>query len=279
MNERAHSEMERLEELLVDRATIGLSIGEAAELELLMRALGIEDDNSFDLTAAAIDAAVASEQSELLPDRLRRSAIESASNFFDNENSDSSSGSPKDKQVSIDRTVSLPEKSTFAFSRRDLFSILVVAASLIAAVFIWFGQTDELPLSVAQRYEQFLNEPPADMVQIKWSSSGQPSGENVEGDVKWSNETQAGFMTFKGLAKNDPSVEQYQLWIFDKKRDEKYPVDGGVFDVANSAEETVIAIDAKINVSEATLFAITIEQPGGVVVSDRKRLPVVAAVE
>ena len=266
MNDPALSKLERLEILLVDRATTGLSTDEAAELDQLMRSLGIEDDNSFDLTAAAIDAAVASEQSELLPDRIRKSAIDSAANFF----------GPDDPNKAI---VSLPQKSPGSISRRDVISALVIAASLLVAAFVWFGKTDEQSLSVAQRYEQFVGQPPSDIVRIDWSSSGQPIGEGVEGNVSWSDKDQTGFMTFKGLTKNDPNDEQYQLWIFDKDRDEKYPVDGGVFDISSSSDETIVVIDPKIRVSKATLFAITIEQPGGVVVSDRKRLPVVAAVE
>ena len=38
-------------------------------------------------------------------------------------------------------------------------------------------------------------------------------------------------MRFRGLAANNPTQIQYQLWMFDAERDERYPVDGGVFDV------------------------------------------------
>ncbi|MEX0670934.1 MAG: anti-sigma factor [Pirellulales bacterium] len=100
------------------------------------------------------------------------------------------------------------------------------------------------------------------------------------GDVVWSQSRQQGFMRFRGLAANDPTVEQYQLWIFDADRDEDYPVDGGVFDVAasDSDGEIVVAIDARLPVGKPTLFAITVERPGGVVVSSRERLPLLAQV-
>ena len=84
-------------------------------------------------------------------------------------------------------------------------------------------------------------------------------------------------MRFNGLPVNDPAVEQYQLWIFDAQQDQRYPVDGGVFDVT-SAAETVVQIDPKLRIVEPTLFAITIEKPGGVVVSSRERLPLLAKV-
>ena len=83
-------------------------------------------------------------------------------------------------------------------------------------------------------------------------------------------------MRFAGLAPNDPTREQYQLWIFDKDRPAETPVDGGVFDVDPATGEVVIAIDPKVRVTDATMFAVTVEKPGGVVVSKRERIPVLA---
>ncbi len=99
------------------------------------------------------------------------------------------------------------------------------------------------------------------------------------GDVVWSPERQQGFMRFRGLAANDPSVAQYQLWIFDAERNAAHPVDGGVFDVLAAADgEVVVRIDPRLPIRRATAFAITVERPGGVVVSGRERLPLIAAV-
>lgn len=98
------------------------------------------------------------------------------------------------------------------------------------------------------------------------------------GDVVWSPERQQGFMRFRGLAANDPSLAQYQLWIFDAERNSAHPVDGGVFDVPAAADgEVVVRIDPRLPIRRATAFAITVEKPGGVVVSGRERLPLIAA--
>jgi anti-sigma-K factor RskA len=87
-------------------------------------------------------------------------------------------------------------------------------------------------------------------------------------------------MLFRGLKSNDPSQSQYQLWIFDANRDDRYPVDGGVFDIpAGGTGEIIVPISARLNIDKVTLFAITVERPGGVVVSDRSRLPLLAKVE
>ena len=85
-------------------------------------------------------------------------------------------------------------------------------------------------------------------------------------------------MKLRGLPVNDPKEKQYQLWIFDKQRDERHPVDGGVFNI-DATGDVVIPIDARIPVHSASLFVITRERPGGVVVSDRKDVVLVAALK
>lgn len=110
-----------------------------------------------------------------------------------------------------------------------------------------------------------------------WAPGGDPAGRDVGGDVVWDARTQTGYMRFVGLRRNDPSSEQYQLWIFDARRDQRYPVDGGVFDVDDSGE-AVVPIRARLPVGSPLMFAVTVERPGGVVVSDRSRLVVVARI-
>ncbi len=112
-------------------------------------------------------------------------------------------------------------------------------------------------------------------VQVAWAPSTDPAGRNASGDVVWHAASQRGVMRFRGLAPNDKRIAQYQLWIVDANRDARYPVDGGVFDV-NESGEVLVAIDARLPVGRATLFAVTLEAPGGVVVSTRERLVLAA---
>ena len=56
----------------------------------------------------------------------------------------------------------------------------------------------------------------------------------MHGEVVWSAAEQRGYLRIAGLPVNDPKARQYQLWIFDARRDERYPVDSGVFDVTMS---------------------------------------------
>jgi hypothetical protein len=94
------------------------------------------------------------------------------------------------------------------------------------------------------------------------------------GSIAWDTVSQTGFMRLNRLPVNDPSVQQYQLWIIDPERDDA-PIDGGVFDIAHSGE-SFIPIDARLKVLSPAGFAVTIEKPGGVVVSDQSRLPLLA---
>ena len=85
-------------------------------------------------------------------------------------------------------------------------------------------------------------------------------------------------MRFSGLKPNDPDREQYQLWIVDASRGEPLkvpPVDGGVFD-AGAGGDVIVPIAPKLPVGKAFAFAVTIEPPGGVVVSDQSRKVVLA---
>jgi len=79
------------------------------------------------------------------------------------------------------------------------------------------------------------------------------------------------------LAPNDPALHQYQIWIFDGSRDQRYPVDGGVFDMPANATDVVVAIHAVLPVLSAKAFAVTVERPGGVVVSGREHVVVLGA--
>lgn len=92
----------------------------------------------------------------------------------------------------------------------------------------------------------------------------------LNGEVVWSDQLQKGYMKLTGLNPNDPAAQQFQLWIFDPERDEN-PVDGGVFNVASN-DTIIIPINAKLEINEPNAFAITVEQPGGVVVSKREML-------
>ena len=115
-----------------------------------------------------------------------------------------------------------------------------------------------------------------ELAPLNWATTEDPTAQGAAGDVIWSADQQEGYMRFRGLAANDPTKFQYQLWIFDSARNTDYPVDGGVFDIPVGADEVIVPITARLPVSDAVLFAITVEAPGGVVVSSRERIALTA---
>jgi hypothetical protein len=151
-----------------------------------------------------------------------------------------------------------------------------IAATLLA-IAAWTRSFDDPTADPARRRDSLMADA-SDLVRAQWQSSADPLAGGLSGDVVWSRARQEGYMTFRGLAPNDPKQAQYQLWIFDSTRDEweAKPVDGGVFDVELGAE-VVVPMVAKLEVREAALFALTLEAPGGVVVSKREHLLATAA--
>lgn len=144
----------------------------------------------------------------------------------------------------------------------------VVAAGVLAVLLLRGGGPDP-------RLERESLLAVADALQLDWTATEDPYAGSVSGDVVWSNERQRGFMRFRDLAQNDPAELQYQLWIFDAARPESPPIDGGLFDVP-AGEEVIVPIDAQIPVGSPKLFAVTVEKPGGVVVSAQEHIIVVA---
>ena len=184
--------------------------------------------------------------------------------------SEKSSTSKRDSNQSV--TLSTASELT----TRESMAWLCAAAALLFAVGLWLSDATPKSQTAADARLALIGQA-SDVIRVEWSAGKTPFDNDVSGDVVWHPSSQTGFMRFVNMPVNDPSVEQYQLWIIDPKRDDE-PVDGGVFDVTESGE-VVVPIDAKLNVVQPAAFAITIEQPGGVVVSTQERLPLLAAVE
>lgn len=149
----------------------------------------------------------------------------------------------------------------------------IAAAALLA---LWLGLPVRAPGTrdgLAARAELLSADPAARTV--AWTRTEDPDGRGVAGDIVWSGGLQQGWMRFTGLPANDPAQRQYQLWIFDAQRPSETPVDGGVFDIP-AGGEAVVAVQPKLKVGAAALFAVTVEAPGGVVVSKREHIVALA---
>lgn len=244
-----------IEELLVRRATEGLSDADAETLQTLLDEHGFADADDYELAAAAAANAFAlsaSRDNEDAPEHLKDKLLADADRFFGD-----------------DKVVELPVR------RRAFDPGWAVAAMLALAllVSVLVDPGEEL-VAPSEARETLLAD--AGTETIPWAQPEDPNYVQVTGDVVWNDERQEGYLRLAGMPVNDPNQSQYQLWVVDPDRDSN-PVDGGVFDIPAGVSEVIVPIAAKLAVDEPVAFAITREQPGGVVVSAGPLLVVASA--
>lgn len=254
---------DRLSDLLADRALGELATADSGELDRLLNDSDSGDHEAFDRIAASLELGLMAQPLEPLPAGLRQKVLMAAMREI------APRHQPLVENVAEKKFLPVKRRSTGWFIR--FAPTLAAAAMLIVAFSMTFHQKQS-PNAARQALLSSAN----DVVVLPWTATEDPAARGASGDVAWSNARQTGYMRFNGLPKNNPQQEQYQLWIFDPSQDAKYPVDGGVFNINQSTGEAIIPISARLHLSGPTLFAITIEKPGGVVVSDRKRLPLLA---
>jgi hypothetical protein len=183
--------------------------------------------------------------------------------------------------------VAPPSVSTSGGLGGGLGGWIVAACAVIVATVGWMRParvitSEPAPvLSASQQRAELLSN--SDSQVLSWSTGPDPAGKEIKGDIVWNTRLQKGYLRFRGAAKNDPTREQYQLWIFDKARQE-FAVDGGVFNVADNSVDSgtgdiIIPVDAKLRVFDPALFAVTLERPDGVVVTDKGRIVATASPE
>ena len=125
--------------------------------------------------------------------------------------------------------------------------------------------TEKLPL--IQKFDSLIQDE-SDTQRLEFASASDPYA-GLSGEVIWNDEKQEGYMSLENLAVNDPTINQYQLWIVDPERDE-LPVDGGVFDITQKDGKSIIPIRNALVINKPVAFVITLEQPGGVVKSKQE---------
>jgi hypothetical protein len=262
--------LERLLDLKVQEATYGLSREEVMELRRLSEEFPDWDgDESFALSVASVQLIGIDE--EPMPNRLMRSIEEEYSRLYASEPTSSDRRLPNQVENKIGNI----------FDTKWLGWVLAGAFGATLLVSSFSNQQGPIQIETiatapsAQEELDQLVKSAGDVVRNKWESQSEDF--QFEGEVVWSEGKQKGFMRFKGLPRNDKTKETYQLWIFDENQKPENPVDGGVFD-SGSDGEVIVPIQAKLEVKNASMFAVTVEKPGGVVVSDRKRLIGIAKV-
>lgn len=277
---------DRLVDLLVKQVSEALDEAEARELAERLAALPVADRDGASLEPAAAAVWLAAEvPEEPLPAALA-ARIQAA-------------GEAAVRAAAADTNV-IPLASVRA--AREWSGGLppqagwwAAAACLVLAVAGWYprltGQADTAPvvaeappppppLTPAQQREALLAR--GSVIRAEWTQKPDPSARELVGDVVWDPATQRGFMRFRNIPANDPRLAQYQLWVVDAARQQPQPVDGGLFNVSPAAAtadgDVIIPFEAKLPVGKPAAFAVTIEQPGGVVVSKQEHVLALAPV-
>jgi anti-sigma-K factor RskA len=274
---------ERMMDLLADQALFGLSEEELRELERF----GSNDDSlnaaqSLELTAAQIST-IGIEKDAEMPEHLFKKILADSKHLV-----------AAEQNVFTAPRRRIGSETASSGSAWSWLAWAIAAAACVALAVNVFttrqanidvaGGTKPTPtpaieekLTPAQMRQRLIDTEQA-LARAEWTKGSVKETEGISGDVVWSDAKQAGYMRISGLPVNDKTKQTYQLWIFDETQSEKTPIDGGVFDVSETGE-VIIPIDAKLNAKNPKAFAITIEKPGGVVVSERKQVVGLATVK
>jgi hypothetical protein len=298
---------EAMVDLLIKQVTEGLSPAEQRALDVLDSEVASAYSRDLERAAAAVVLA-GSSTPQPLPAALAERVAQQAAAHFASPSKIGDLGAARAAAVdaaraAVDATRTSESSASSArpvprADRYGAYGWLAAAACLVLALFGWLRSPTPPPLVQATPPSVLAPPPPppapqapptpaeeraallakADSLKIPLAATKDPAAAGVTGDVVWDPATQRGFLHFTGLAANDPAVHQYQIWIFDAGRDKRYPVDGGVFDIPANTAEVVVPIRAELMVRKPAAFAVTVEKPGGVVVSGREHVVALGAI-
>lgn len=258
MSPLSSPELTRLRELLADEILGQLDASDESELESLRSRATDEQQAEIDRTFGELLLAIAEQSDEAMPADAKQRLVKRGTGSAQTRN-----------EVAPAPVVTVrPGMGTMG----KLGWAAAIAASVVAAV-AWFNRP--APLPQPSPIETVATAPGT--VQIELAPQG-TLAENVSetSEVLWNADLQQGFLRLSGVPENDPTLEQYQLWIFDATRGE-FAVDGGVFDISGATERDaqgrlLVPFTPKLSVGDPTAFAVTRERPGGVVVTDTSGL-------
>lgn len=281
---------DRVLDLLADRALDEISPQDQTELDRWLNANG--EDESMDLAAGAALLAMIG-KAETAPASVITRAAQAAEQFQrEQTNGSFRPGTPSLRLTESDAPIPRPRRVGTAW-----LGWLAAAACLAFAAIGWLPafrarQTPQLTAAVSLTGLRAEVDAARDATRSSWADWDKPEIAGVKGEIVWSQSKQKGYMVFRGLPKNDPAREQYQLWIVDDRGIE-HRVSGGIFNAPAAAaadgsgwrgqvrcemvgDDLYVEVEPRINVRQPTLFAITIEEPGGTWLSNMKRRVCVA---
>jgi len=248
--DRTKEKLEKLLDLLAMRSLSSLSHTDELEMNHLLDEFPEYTPDYFESTAAIADA----------------------SYYVHDENNLSSMPNSVKNKI-LNKFKSEQQESLYLKIFKDFFqaprmawalTCLLAIGTSISMIEFRNYETNYRNLPVKKALLEFSSD---DLIEYNWFAQTDEFCD-CSGSVVWSDDGQRGFITLAGLPMNDPTQNQYQIWIVDPNMHAN-PVDGGVFDIRTADAPTIIPINPKLPIDKAKGFAITLEQPGGVVISQK----------
>ena len=260
---RSFLDDERCVDLLIQEVTVGLNEAESTELEILLARYPDARREEFAPAAAAF-ALAARLPAEPLPAALRARLL--------------AQSTPKIADLAAARQArdSTAPRATPKPQRAGSLGWWAAAAAMLLAIAGWYPRLVSPPAPTAADLRAQLLAAGPRVVHWEFAPTADPGGAGATGEVVFDPVTQQGYMHFHNLKPNDRRQIEYQLWIFDNDRDARYPVDGGIFNVPTGNTDIDVPITARVRVGASAMFAVTLERAGGVVVSAREHIVVLA---
>ena len=282
MTDASSAAEQRLLDLLADRAVFGLEPAEEQELAALLAAHPNRDPDALDRLAAAVAVTTAA-AAPSLPHTLKTQLGEDAVRFAPRrsdlviEPAGRRTGGPVSGRSSGPKMMVaglLCALATLACvvvaSRRDPAggaaprdpdrpTTAAIPTPAIPAEAAAPRMTKPAPTPAMLRDEMLTAV--GDALRLDCAAAVAADDAKTSGDVVWSGSRQRGFLRISGLAANEPTESQYQIWIVEGGRGR--PVPGGVFDVGREAGEVIVPILPRVFVQGPTTFVVTVEKPGG----------------
>jgi anti-sigma-K factor RskA len=252
-------QLARLRDLLTDRSLGALDAADMAELQNLIASGGQEEAEAFERDLASLAIAMHTPPEARMPREARERLA-----------------------VAGERLVITTSSGKSSQSLLGSLGWLAAAAAVLVGVVGWWPRLFPTPAaptpSPSQNVAAFFQAYPQDAHDVPMNTL---ADDTLAADAKavavWSQVANRGFVKIKGLAANDPTKFQYQFWIFDGTRPAETPVSAAVFDISQASfdaatGEYIIPINPAVRINKPAAIAVTVEQPGGVVVPKKDRV-------
>ena len=286
--QRAHGEhlVERMDELLADRAAQGLSAAEEAELEAHYAQLGVSGDESLDRAAAVGALVFARGEQRALPAGLRGLIQERAARFGRAMRGETLG--TLDGGGVVGAASARPPR---AFRGASVWTGWLAAAACLG-VAVWMSRVVpvqlkafDVPVVVAEAeannakygnspvgiYDRLMGSGRDDVVAINARNTIDDDRE-VQGQLVVDPVTNETLIRLTGLPATGDSDMRYQVWVQDAGREGSQPISAGLVELPYAGASYVIKVAPTVPVIRATGFSITREGRSGAVVPNSDRV-------